>query len=73
MWKVVPEDAYPEPGVEDILGLIMTYVDDMFLVAMQKVLQEMIKRIRSLWATTEPEMVGQRPSPILGHGCHENR
>ena len=66
LWKVISMSAEEEEDVEAICGLLMTYVDDLFMVSRRRILLELIKGIRSLWKTTDPEFVGQVPIRFLG-------
>ena len=49
-----------------IYGLLMTYVDDTFIVGIKTVVQEVLKTIRETWTTSEPEVVSLTPIKFLG-------
>ena len=66
LWRIVESGGFPEPTAKDIKGLLMTYVDDMFMVGPPEVLRQLERSIRSLWASTEPEEVGEKPVRFLG-------
>ena len=66
LWKVVPANVFPEATVEEIVGLLMTYVDDLFAVGKMATINAVAKGIRALWATTSPEYVSAIPVRFLG-------
>ena len=65
LWKVVKrdEDPYQE---EETLGLVMTYVDDIFMVGAEKVVNATMEEFRRKWKTSEPEEVGEKALRFLG-------
>ena len=65
LWKVevIEEDEEKEPR---LMGLLMTYVDDMFLSGTTEVVQELQKCIQAKWATSAPDVVGTEPIRFLG-------
>ena len=69
LWKIQrgEEGLQEEP---ELLGLIMTYVDDMFFVGEEKIVQVMIQEMRRCWKTSEPEMVGKKSIRFLGMDVH---
>ena len=52
LWKIVDEST------EEIVGLIVTYVDDLLVLSSQEVAELWIGCIRSTWETSEPEPIG---------------
>ena len=66
VWKVVQADGFSEPSFDEVLGLLMTYVDDLFLVGAKKIIHLVARSIQGLWATTTPEMVGEESVRFLG-------
>ena len=66
MWKVVEDQELFEDDASRIEGLLMTYVDDLFIVACLHLVQAIIGGIRGLWATTQPEYVSSDPVRFLG-------
>ena len=66
LWKIIEDQDILDDDASLILGLVMTYVDDLFLVSQLKLIQELVKGIRQLWATTQPEYVSEAPVRFLG-------
>ena len=65
LWKVILE----EDGEEEyppLKGLLMTYVDDLFVSGEGEVVQAVMKAIRKIWLTSEPDQVGETPIKFLG-------
>ena len=46
-----------EDGSEGLLGLIVTYVDDVLVLAMRELVEKWLSKLRSTWETTEPEWI----------------
>ena len=65
LWKIQlkNQDLRARPQV---LGLVMTYVDDMFFVGEEVVVAQVMGEVRRLWKTSEPERVGEDPLRFLG-------
>lgn len=66
LWRVMKkeQDLRERP---EVLGLVMTYVDDMFIVGRDEVVGAVIKKLRACWKTSEPEEVGrERAVRFLG-------
>ena len=66
LWRVVEDQSLLEDDASRIEGLIMTYVDDLFIAAVLKLVNAVIDGIRQLWATTQPEFVSRIPVKFLG-------
>ena len=49
-----------------IYDLLMTYVDDTFVVGAKMVVNEVLKGIQGTWATSTPEIVSSTPIKFLG-------
>ena len=65
LWRVILE----ENGEEEhppLKGLLMTYVDDIFVCGEKEVVQSVMKAIRKIWSTSEPDQVGEEPIKFLG-------
>ena len=60
------EDQEMEMEGQQPYGLLMTYVDDTFVVGKKEVITEVINQIRKIWTTSEPEWVTERPIKFLG-------
>ena len=65
LWKVVMRDEPPDEE-EQVMGLVMTYVDDLFLVGSTPVVDALLTEIRKKWKTSEPETVSSDPVRFLG-------
>ena len=72
LWKVV-EDRGKEDEEEEhwltngtVLGLVMTYVDDIFIAAKEPVVTAVKEKIQETWATSVPEEVTEEPVRFLG-------
>ena len=66
LWKVVAKegDIRERPAV---MGLVMTYVDDMFIVGGEEVVRSVTDTLRKCWKTSDPEEVNrERPVRFLG-------
>ena len=46
-----------EDGSEALVGLIVTYVDDVLVLAKREVVEKWLTKLRSTWETTEPEWI----------------
>ena len=66
VWRVIPVSTFPEVSVEDIMGLLMTYVDDLFLVGMRALIHKVASGIQGIWSTTDPEHVTDKPDRFRG-------
>ena len=51
---------------EKSYGLLMTYVDDTFVVGEEKVITEVVNEIQRIWTTSSPEWVTASPIKFLG-------
>lgn len=65
LWRLVKRDEDPCQE-EETFGLVMTYVDDIFMVGCEKVVEATMQELRKKWKTSEPEQVGERPLRFLG-------
>ena len=66
LWKVVPMSEFLAAVSWTILGLLMTYVDDIFITGEKKTVVAIIQKLRAVWTTTEPEFLGAEPVRFLG-------
>ena len=73
--KLVPLDSEPnlwrilnseQPEDSTLYGLLMTYVDDLFVASNSEVLEATVKRIQEIWLVSKPEDVGLHPTRFLG-------
>lgn len=64
LWKIHRDDD----GDQEMkaLGLMMTYVDDIFTVGPRGLVEAVIAKIQSTWASTPPDWVGLKPLRFLG-------
>ena len=65
LWKVVMRDEPPDEE-ERVMGLVMTYVDDLFLVGSRSVVDALLAEIQKKWKTSAPETVSSNPVRFLG-------
>lgn len=71
LWKIVEEggrDEEEEDFVSNgrVKGLLMTYVDDLFVSAEENVAKAVVRDLRKMWRTSEPEEIGKDPVRFLG-------
>ena len=79
LWKlVVVREGFQEAEEEwisngRVIGLVMTYVDDILIVAEGQVAKSVAQKFQETWATTQPEWVGETPVRFLGLEvtCHQ--
>ena len=65
MWRV--HDGPDEiGGGGDLYGLVMTYVDDLFVAGNGWVVEAVLLKLRETWKTSQPEMIGELPTRFLG-------
>ena len=66
LWRVLEKDQDLRASPK-LLGLVMTYVDDMFIVGHKRIVTRVTEALRSCWKTSQPEEVeGARPVRFLG-------
>ena len=65
LWKVIEEGDDPTDTAE-LYGLVMTYVDDLFVARPQSVVNLILKEIQLVWTTSAPTPVNEVPSKFLG-------
>ncbi|CAE6952681.1 RE1 [Symbiodinium sp. CCMP2592] len=82
LWKIVSEPLSggvhagagleTESGSEPMLhGLLGIYVDDMLIIAEESVKERLVKEIRSIWSTSEPESAEEgKPIRFCGFNLH---
>ena len=67
LWRICEEKGEDEDEDSGPLrGLLMTYVDDMFVCGNQSVLDSVMSALRSQWTTTDPDKVCEDPIKFLG-------
>ena len=71
LWKIVEEKKKEEEEGywltnATVLGLVMTYVDDILVVGSEDVVSAVAQEIQSTWTVTEPEVVSEVPVRFLG-------
>eukprot|EP00438_Fugacium_kawagutii_P030710 Skav213064 [mRNA] locus=scaffold364:594309:601403:- [translate_table: standard] len=72
MVRLVPLEAEPNvwrainERTEEVLGMVMTYVDDMFVAGVPPVKSAIVQAIRQAWTTSAPQEVSQEPTRFLG-------
>ena len=74
LWKILRMTTEKE-GRDEILGelhgFILVYVDDMLILALLKVLEEVIGTIQKEWTTSAPEFLRQGKIKYLGMELYE--
>ena len=71
LWKIVEEKKKEEEEGywrtnATVLGLAMTYVDDIFVVGSEDVASAVAQENQSTWTVTGPEVVSEIPARFLG-------
>eukprot|EP00435_Cladocopium_sp_Y103_P029637 s865_g7.t1 len=72
LWKIVEEADERNEEEEHwltnntVLGLVMTYVDDVFISAKEDIMIAIKEKFQSTWETSTPEMVTDSPVRFLG-------
>ena len=71
LWKVVQvmgeeEDELASLSNDRILGLVMTYVDDVFIAAEGDLVEAITAKFQETWTTSNPEEVSEKPTRFLG-------
>ena len=71
LWKIVEEKKKEEEEGywrtnATVLGLVMTYVDDIFVVGSEDVASAVAQENQSTWTVTGPEVVSEIPVRFLG-------
>ena len=64
LWKLLETDN--EDQEKQLLGLMMTYVDDIFTVGSKALVEAVIKEIQTTWTSSPPEWIGSEPVRFLG-------
>ena len=52
--------------VQALWGLVMTYVDDIFICSSQPILEAIKNKFQETWKTSTPEYVSEHPIRFLG-------
>ena len=69
LWKVTENDLQKEEGEEtihDVKAMMLVYVDDIFIVGEDDMVEEVKKVIQEEWKTSTPEPVEEEPVRFLG-------
>eukprot|EP00435_Cladocopium_sp_Y103_P055597 s1075_g18.t1 len=69
LWRIVPlegndDDKWVQNG--GVCGLVMTYVDDLFIVAPWDLMEAVRMKFQATWTTSEAEYVGEKAVRFLG-------
>ena len=65
LWKISERES--EENINPTLeGLLMTYVDDIFVTGSEQVVTSVLEKISSMWTTSPAERVTQKPIRFLG-------
>lgn len=65
LWKILEESVMKDEEAE-MSGLLMTYVDDLFVVGRTSLVSATLNSIRSTWRTSSPEWVSEKAIKFLG-------
>lgn len=65
LWKVIAEKD-EEMDYPPLRGLLMTYVDDMFITGEREVVEGIIEEVQMRWKTSQPEWLSDQPVRFLG-------
>ena len=65
LWKIV-ETKVGLDGQAQLRGLLLTYVDDIFIVADDEVRAATLEKIMQTWSTSPPDKVEVKPIKFLG-------
>ena len=66
LWKIVEKEVGLDDGQTPLRGLLLTYVDDIFIVAEDDVREATLEKIMQTWSTSPPDKVGAKPITFLG-------
>ena len=66
LWKVVERDQGDWTDEVTLRGLLLTYVDDIFIVAEDAVRSKVLEKVMETWKTSPPDLVGEKPIKFLG-------
>ena len=66
LWKIVEKKESDWAEESTLKGLLLTYVDDIFIVAEDTVREQVLKKIMETWTTSPPDLVGDKPIKFLG-------
>ena len=65
LWKIEEEEDLFDTRRE-LHGLVMSYVDDLFITGPWSVVGSVLDVVRKTWTTSEPDRVGLKPIKFLG-------
>ena len=66
LWMIRERRGEDEQSDSVIHGMLMTYVDDIFIVGVEAVVKEVLSSIQRTWTTSPPEEVSDTPIKFLG-------
>ena len=66
LWKIVEKEGATWIKEPTLRGLLLTYVDDIFIVAEDEVREKILCKIQETWKTSPPDLVGEKPIKFLG-------
>ena len=69
LWKVVQAEGENQRTLQEefqLYGMVMTYVDDIFITGRQAVVDALLKEFQKIWTTSKPEWVSSTPVRFLG-------
>eukprot|EP00435_Cladocopium_sp_Y103_P061673 s450_g23.t1 len=67
LWRLENAELDEDEGIPSVeFGLVMTYVDDILIVAPPEITEAVVLKFQSTWTTSTPEEVGEEPIRFLG-------
>eukprot|EP00434_Breviolum_minutum_P034818 symbB.v1.2.030822.t1/scaffold3511.1/size105743/1 len=66
LWKIVEKHRSEWTDEVKLRGLLLTYVDDIFIVAEEAVREKVLSKVMKTWKTSPPDLVGEKPIKFLG-------
>ncbi|CAL1129507.1 unnamed protein product [Cladocopium goreaui] len=75
LWKIAVQGEEEEPTMTNgmMRGLVMSYVDDLFVTGPSYVVEAVKAKFEETWATSKPEYVGEHPVRFLGMEVKKER
>lgn len=65
LWRIVPFSEDQEEEELELMGLVMTYVDDIFIAGSSQVVEAVTQKIQT-WTTSTPDQINSTPVKFLG-------
>ena len=72
LWKIVEQDEIKKEEMT-ASGLLMTYVDDLFIVGSESLVSSTLEAVKKVWKTSSPEWVSEKAIKFLGMDVKKER